>query len=350
MIRMKGFAGKTRRATKGGSLSARAGIRDLRNSILRCFSREQSVDAHKKQRLNNVAVSPSSNGAKASANGDAPFSSSADVLPRRNDNVSDFLEKTIAGLVVSGRNGDDYLDVTCDLMELGWVRIPRWKRILDLTCVSLTLPFWLPLMILVMAWIRLASAGPVFYRQERVGHRRDRFMIFKFRTMYVNAETRTHEEYFAHLMRSDSPMTKLDAEGDSRLIAGGRFLRASGLDELPQIFNVISGQMSLVGPRPCLPNEFQRYQGWHQARVNVLPGLTGYWQVNGKNKTTFSEMVAMDLFYANKMSFRLDLTIMLRTVPALFVQTLESLGRNGVDQPISKPAVDQSRNGSVRKI
>lgn len=211
-----------------------------------------------------------------------------------------------------------------ELLDVPFVRIPRWKRILDLGCIYLTIPCWLPLMILVMLWIKIASPGPIFYRQERVGYRRHRFMIFKFRTMHVNAETRTHAEYFAHLMRADCPMTKLDIGGDPRLIACGRFLRASGLDELPQIFNVIWGDMSLVGPRPCLPHEFERYEMWQQQRVNAPPGLTGYWQVNGKNNTTFSEMIAMDMFYTRNMSLRLDLAIIVKTLPALIMQTLES--------------------------
>jgi exopolysaccharide production protein ExoY len=206
-------------------------------------------------------------------------------------------------------------------------RIPRWKRILDLSCIFLALPFWLPLVILIMLWVKVASHGPVFYRQRRVGYRGEHFMIFKFRTMHVNAETRTHEEYFAHLMRVDRPMTKLDHGGDSRLIPGARFLRASGLDELPQIFNVLCGEMSLVGPRPCLPGEFERYESWQQQRVNAPPGLTGYWQVNGKNNTTFREMIAMDLFYARNMSLRLDLTVMAKTVPVLVRETREALNR-----------------------
>ena len=119
-------------------------------------------------------------------------------------------------------------------------------------------------------------------------------------------------------------MTKLDAVGDSRLAPFGRILRASGLDELPQIFNVLCGEMSLVGPRPCLPNEFANYEPWQRERVNALPGLTGYWQVNGKNKTTFSEMIAMDLFYFHNMSLLLDLKIMLKTVGAIAGQLSES--------------------------
>ena len=204
--------------------------------------------------------------------------------------------------------------------------IPRWKRILDLTCVILSLPFWLPLVVLVMGWTRISSSGPIFYRQERIGFQGKRFMIFKFRTMQVNAETRTHEEYFASLMRSDSPMIKLDSS-DSRLIPWGRFLRASGLDELPQVFNVLRGEMSLVGPRPCTPHEFERYEPWEQQRVNAPPGLTGYWQVNGKNKTTFQEMIAMDIFYMRNMSLWLDLGIMLRTVPVLVRETLAAWNR-----------------------
>ena len=174
-------------------------------------------------------------------------------------------------------------------------------------------------------------------------------MIFKFRTMHVNADTRTHAEYFAYLMQADCPMTKLDAD-DSRLIACGRFLRATGLDELPQIFNVLRGEMSLVGPRPCLPHEFQRYETWQQARVNVLPGLTGYWQVNGKNKTTFNEMIAMDIFYADHMSFWVDLTIILKTIPALIAQTSKSRAQKRANGAMDRNGATESLNQAVRKI
>ncbi len=111
--------------------------------------------------------------------------------------------------------------------------LPLWKRFLDVSLIVLTLICWLLVMVLLMVWIKLVSPGPIFYRQQRVGYRGRRFMIFKFRTMHVNADTRTHEEYFARLMEADRPMVKLDAAGDSRLNRGGRFLRASGLDELP---------------------------------------------------------------------------------------------------------------------
>jgi exopolysaccharide production protein ExoY len=203
-------------------------------------------------------------------------------------------------------------------------RVPAWKAPLDLMLVLLALPLWLPLMLLLMLITRIASRGPVFYRQKRIGLGGKPFVIWKFRTMKVSAETQSHERYFEDLMRTDCVMTKLDARGDPRLAPFGRILRASGLDELPQIFNVLSGEMSLVGPRPCLPNEFANYEPWQRDRVNALPGLTGYWQVNGKNKTTFSEMIAMDLFYLKNMSLLLDLKIMLKTGTAIAGQLLES--------------------------
>ena len=141
--------------------------------------------------------------------------------------------------------------------------------------------------------------------------------------MKVSAETQTHERYFEELMRSDCAMIKLDTNGDPRLAPFGRILRASGLDELPQIFNVLSGEMSLVGPRPCLPNEFANYEPWQRERVNALPGLTGLWQVSGKNKTSFNEMIRMDLSYANNMSLFLDLRIMFKTAGTIAREIIE---------------------------
>ena len=207
--------------------------------------------------------------------------------------------------------------------------IPRWKRVLDVTCILLALPFWLPIVLMIALWIKIVSNGPLLFRQERIGFRGSRFMILKFRTMKCNVETTTHERHLEQLIQSDRPMTKLDASGDPRIIRGGRLLRATGLDELPQLFNVLRGEMSLVGPRPCTPNEFRRYQAWQQQRVNAAPGLTGYWQVNGKNKTTFTEMINLDIFYTKNMSCRLDLVILLQTLPAILGQVLEARRSRG---------------------
>lgn len=216
--------------------------------------------------------------------------------------------------------------------------MPGWKSSLDLIWILLSLPIWLPLMLFLMLLTRIASPGPVFYRQKRVGLGGRHFLIWKFRTMKLSAETQTHERYFQELMRSDCPMTKLDAHGDPRLAPFGGILRASGLDELPQIFNVLCGEMSLVGPRPCLPNEFAGYEPWQRERMNGLPGLTGYWQVNGKNKTTFNEMIAMDLFYLKNMSIWLDLKIMFKTFAVIAEQLFES-----------RPARQRNRQGDPRR-
>jgi exopolysaccharide production protein ExoY len=203
-------------------------------------------------------------------------------------------------------------------------KVPGWKSVLDLVCILLSLPLWLPLILLLMLITRIASPGPIFYRQQRVGLGGRHFSIWKFRTMKVNTETQTHERYFEELMRNNCRMTKLDTRGDPRLAPFGRILRASGLDELPQIFNVLCGEMSLVGPRPCLPNEFARYESWQRKRVNALPGLTGLWQVSGKNKTTFNEMIRMDLSYHDNMSILLDLKIMFKTGATIIREVFES--------------------------
>jgi lipopolysaccharide/colanic/teichoic acid biosynthesis glycosyltransferase len=171
-----------------------------------------------------------------------------------------------------------------------------------------------------MILTKIASPGPVFFRQERVGYRGRRFNLYKFRTMHVSADVTSHQAHFAELVRSNVPMHKLDARGDCRLIPGGWLLRASGLDELPQIINVLRGEMSLVGPRPCIPYEYGQYSPAQRERFSTTPGLTGLWQVSGKNRTTFEEMIQLDIRYARSRSLGLDLKIIAKTVPALWVQ------------------------------
>lgn len=173
--------------------------------------------------------------------------------------------------------------------------------------------------------------------------------------MEVNVETLSHELYLQSLIKGDGPMTKLDASGDPRIIFGGRILRALGLDELPQLFNVLRRDMSLVGPRPCTPTERKCYEGWQQERFNAVPGLTGYWQVNGKNKTTFRQMIEMDIYYSRNKSFLLDAMILLRTAPAIVGQVLEArawrprreIKQSPASQPASRPFVEPVfRSGS----
>ena len=201
--------------------------------------------------------------------------------------------------------------------------LPWWKRLLDLTCIAVSLPVSLVIFAGIALWIKLTSPGPLLFRQERVGYRGRPFTILKFRTMEVNVETRSHEQYLRHLINADCPMTKLDVSADPRIIRGGRLLRALGLDELPQLINVLRKEMSLVGPRPGTSQEFQWYEEWQHERLNAVPGLTGYWQVNGKNKTTFREMIEMDIYYSQNVSFFLDLRILIKTPMAIIGQVLE---------------------------
>ena len=206
-------------------------------------------------------------------------------------------------------------------------RAPTWKRVLDIACCLMALPVFLLCTLLVAIMTAMASPGPIFFRQERVGYGQRRFKLYKFRTMHVTADVSEHQKYFAQLARSNVPMHKLDAQGDSRLVPGGRLLRASGLDELPQIINVLRGEMSIVGPRPCIPYELAQYSSAQKERFRATPGLTGLWQVSGKNQTTFDEMVRLDIAYAQARSLPMDLKIILRTIPVLCSQVAEARKR-----------------------
>src|SRR2546421_13045785 len=271
------------------------------------------------------------------ANREARVARAASADGEKAPEVTRFLHQLVTEVarVHRGDSEASFSSSPCSREELA-AALPKWKRFIDLATVTLLSPVWLPIMTLVALWVAVTSPGPIFYRQPRIGFKGRRFMLVKFRTMKVNAETHIHEAYLEHLIISDRPMIKLDATGDPRLILGGKFLRATGLDELPQIFNVLKGEMSLVGPRPCTVIEFERYAPEQRARVNALPGLTGLWQVNGKNRTTFREMIEMDIFYSRNISLSLDLKIILRTLPAIVVQFFDSvqpLPRSGA-QPI----------------
>lgn len=209
--------------------------------------------------------------------------------------------------------------------------MPPWKRALDLLILVVLSPVILPVGLVLMTYIRLVSPGPAFFRQTRIGRGGAPFTCFKFRTMKVNASTSGHQEHLKELIQSNEPMVKLDHKGDSRLIRGGALLRASGLDELAQLINVARGDMSIVGPRPCLPYEFAQYSARHKARLSVLPGITGLWQVEGKNRTTFEEMIALDIRYAGRLSIWSDLRILIRTFGVLCGQMGEALF------PVSRP-------------
>jgi lipopolysaccharide/colanic/teichoic acid biosynthesis glycosyltransferase len=205
--------------------------------------------------------------------------------------------------------------------------LPKWKRVLDVVLVLAVSPGVLLLGVGTALVVMCGSRGPIFFRQRRVGYKGREFDCFKFRTMQVDADANWHRDYFRQLMGSEIPMTKLDARDDPRLIPLGALLRATGLDELPQLINVLRGEMSLVGPRPCIPYEYEHYAPWQRRRFEAVPGLTGLWQVSGKNRTTFSEMIRLDIEYSERVSLWLDLKIILRTLPALWQQCLECRAR-----------------------
>lgn len=201
--------------------------------------------------------------------------------------------------------------------------LPSWKRVLDIIGVVLALPVAVPLGLFIALFIKLVSPGPAFFRQQRIGVRGRTFMCLKFRTMRVNADTAVHQAHLKQLMASNRPTKKLDYGGDKRLIFGGLLLRSLGVDELPQLINILRGEMSLVGPRPCTPYEFDLYLPRHKRRCEAPPGLTGLWQVSGKNKTTFEQQIDLDVYYVDHKSLWLDLKIIALTLPAVLVLVWE---------------------------
>jgi len=180
-----------------------------------------------------------------------------------------------------------------------------------------------PLLMVVAALVKLTSSGPVFFRQVRVGEGAKRFTMLKFRTMKVNADDRIHREYVSSLIAArkaggDAAEGVFKITNDPRVTSIGRILRKTSLDELPQFLNVLTGEMSLVGPRPPIPYEVEQYKPWHHRRVlDAKPGITGLWQVTGRSRTTFDEMVRLDLRYAKKCSVWTDIKILLATPRAV---------------------------------
>ena len=194
------------------------------------------------------------------------------------------------------------------------------KRTFDLLVSALGIVLLLPLWLLIALLIKLDSKGPVFYTQERVGMDGRLFLLYKFRTMKAGADPQLHREYQkafiegraeANLGNDSKPTYKLLT--DPRITRIGKFLRRTSLDEVPQLFNVLSGDMSVVGPRPPIPYEVEAYELWHRKRLDMKPGVTGLWQVSGRNRLPFEEMVRLDLFYIENWSLLLDLKIILRT-------------------------------------
>jgi len=203
-----------------------------------------------------------------------------------------------------------------------------FKRSIDIIVSSLILAATSPLWLIIAVGIKLGSRGPVLYRQERVGMDGHIFLLYKFRSMLDDGQVdEAHREYMKRFIKKqgrinlgtkDAPSYKFI--NGSRLTRIGRWLRQTSLDELPQIFNVFKGEMSLVGPRPPIPYEVECYEPWHRKRLDVKPGLTGLWQVSGRYRLSFDQMVKLDIFYIENWSLWLDLKIILKTLPALFMR------------------------------
>jgi lipopolysaccharide/colanic/teichoic acid biosynthesis glycosyltransferase len=223
----------------------------------------------------------------------------------------------------SREKGDDvlYPDLSCrhDPGSKG----NTLKRTLDIFGSLVAIILFFPIFGLIALLVKLTSKGPMLFCQKRIGQYDREFTFFKFRTMYVDNDPRIHQEYVAKLIAGDNGLAQGDGiyklVNDPRVTALGRFLRKTSLDELPQFLNVLMNDMSLVGPRPPLPYEYERYQAWHRRRIlEIKPGITGLWQVKGRSRTTFDEMVRMDISYARMRSLWLDLKILLQTPAAMF--------------------------------
>jgi lipopolysaccharide/colanic/teichoic acid biosynthesis glycosyltransferase len=191
------------------------------------------------------------------------------------------------------------------------------KRIFDTIGSLLLIITTIPLLAILALMIRVDSPGFVIYRQTRLGRGGRPFPCFKLRTMYADGDDGIHRNHVQYLIENSQTVVAERLPDDPRITRVGRFLRRSSLDELPQLWNVLCGQMSLVGPRPPLPYEVACYQPWQRRRLDVRPGITGYWQVRGRGRVTFDEMCRMDLSYISHRSFGLDLWILLKTPAAL---------------------------------
>jgi exopolysaccharide biosynthesis polyprenyl glycosylphosphotransferase len=226
--------------------------------------------------------------------------------------VPDLFQMTLHRVDLDSLNGIPLIGVRESALQ-GWHY--GLKRLLDITLSSLVLVLTIPLLVAIAAAIRLSSPGPILFRQARVGRDGRLFTLYKFRSMTVGSDS-AHAA-MRPLSETTGPIFKM--RRDPRVTRIGRLIRRLSLDELPQLWNVLRGEMSLVGPRPPMPTEVAEYEEWHRRRLDISPGMTGLWQVSGRSELTFDEMVMLDLFYAENWSLGLDVRILLRTVPTVLL-------------------------------
>ena len=196
------------------------------------------------------------------------------------------------------------------------------KRWMDFICSAVLLVVLLPLMILIALAITLDSRGPAIFRQKRMGKDRRGFVMFKFRSMVAHADEGIHKQFAkqyinGHASGLNGGQAAYKLNGDGRITRVGKWLRRTSLDELPQLFNVLRGEMSLVGPRPAVGYEVEQYSQWHMRRLAVMPGLTGLAQISGRSGLTFEKIARLDIDYIQRRSLTLDVLILLRTIPVV---------------------------------
>jgi lipopolysaccharide/colanic/teichoic acid biosynthesis glycosyltransferase len=224
-----------------------------------------------------------------------------------------------------------YYDISAPaaIAERNKRRYFRTKWLMDIVLSFVLLMLLSPLLLLIALLIKLESPGPVIFAQERMGYdwrsrRQRRFMFYKFRSMFHNCDQSVHQKHVKDCIRAEKRAGSSSNQGklekltnDGRVTRVGRILRKTSLDELPQLWNVLGGEMSLVGPRPVPLYEVAEYETWHKQRLEATPGITGLWQVKGRGRATLDEMARLDIEYVNRQSLLLDLGILLLTIPAV---------------------------------
>ncbi|MDN5200009.1 sugar transferase [Fulvivirgaceae bacterium BMA10] len=190
-----------------------------------------------------------------------------------------------------------------------------FKRVFDISTTLLIIISFIPLWIFIVFLIKATSSGPIFYKARAIGKDGKEFKMFKFRSMYANASTKMHQDKVVQMIQNNEATKKL--QNDPRITPIGRVLRKLSLDEFPQLINVLRGEMSLVGPRPNLPYEFEHMSEWQKRRYTVLPGMTGLWQIKGRDEVLFNDQIILDIYYIEHRSIKLDLEILLNTIPVV---------------------------------
>lgn len=210
----------------------------------------------------------------------------------------------------------------CEVYEIKPIRQYKLKRVIDIIAACVALILATPFALIIAILIKLSSPGPVLFRQMRIGKNGEPFMFYKFRSMRMNCDDSMHREYIKLFIEGNEEELKkyqkgkkiYKITGDDRVTFIGKILRRTSLDELPQLINVLKGDMSMVGPRPHLGYEVDLYKSWHRRRLEGMPGITGWWQIHGRSRVTFDQSVRMDIWYLEHQSLILDIRIMLRTI------------------------------------